>query len=204
MGPRILIYLLRRDLRLHDNPVFHEISQAFSSKSDASFTHLLPLYIFNASQIETSGFHKNGEDADSKWPYPEARSRVGAFWRCGPLRAKFQGESVWDLKESLESSGSGLCIRAGHLSEVIRQALEHYKKAGEEEGKIIGVWMTGDETTEEKTDEAKTRKVVEEFGKEFRLFKDEKYFIDESVPPSPILNIFTFSFILCNWATYNS
>src|ERR1700760_2958865 len=120
MGSKILIYLIRRDIRLSDNPIFHEASQ-LSSKPECQFTHLLPLYVFSASQIETSGFHNPANGADS-WPFPEARSRVGKFWRCGPHRAKFLAEGVWDLKESLEGIGSGLCIRAGQPDEIIRDA----------------------------------------------------------------------------------
>ena len=84
----VLIYVLRRDLRLDDNPVFHEISRLYLSKK-AQFTHVLPLYVFNASQIEVAGF-----STGSRSPYPEARSAVGKFWRCGPHRARFLCESV--------------------------------------------------------------------------------------------------------------
>jgi deoxyribodipyrimidine photo-lyase len=174
MGPKILIYLLRRDLRLADNSIFHELSSP-SSK----YTHLLPLYVFSATQIETSGFRS--PSSASPWPFPEARSRVGAFWRCGPHRARFLAESVWDLKKSLEDSGSGLIIRAGTLEGVVKEALEFYQqgKGEKEKGEIVGVWMTGEETSEEKIEENRIRKVVEKYGKEFRLFKDEKYYIDE-------------------------
>jgi deoxyribodipyrimidine photo-lyase len=86
----VVIYALRRDLRLSDNPVFCELSHEFLSGSP-SFTHILPLYVFPADQVEISGFIP--EDAESeatpKSPYPEARSQVGGFWRCGPHRAKF-------------------------------------------------------------------------------------------------------------------
>jgi deoxyribodipyrimidine photo-lyase len=180
MGERILIYLLRRDLRLYDNPIFHEIAQAYSTKSGIQLTHLLPIYVFNATQIEISGFRKhNGED--KSWPFEEARSQVGNFWRCGPHRAKFLAESVWDLKRSLEKAGNGLLIRAGHLPDVIQDALDHYKKSGDDDSgsKVVGIWMTAEEASEEKADERKVREVAEEFGTEFRLFKDEKYFIDE-------------------------
>jgi deoxyribodipyrimidine photo-lyase len=163
----ILIYVLRRDLRLDDNPVFHEISQLYLS-GKARFTHVLPLYIFNARQVEVSGFY-----ASSPSPYPEAKSPVGKFWRCGPHRARFLCESVWDLKQTLESVHSGLCIRAGSLQDVVGSALESL------EAEVVGVWMTGDVTPEELEDEANVRSIVEAKGKEFRLFKDEKYFIDE-------------------------
>ena len=163
----VLIYVLRRDLRLDDNPVFHEIARLYLS-GKARFTHVLPLYVFNARQIEVSGFFTG-----SPSPYPEARSQVGKFWRCGPHRARFVCESVWDLKQTLESVHSGLCIRAGNLQDVVQSALD---SLGAE---VMGVWMTADVTPEELEDEASVRAIVEAGGKEFRLFKDDKYFIDE-------------------------
>src|SRR4051794_8086199 len=76
--PRILLYVLRRDVRLSDNPIFHaaalqtarQTSWRNSANSErrhrddsltsehggASFTHLLPVYVWSANQIEVSGF----------------------------------------------------------------------------------------------------------------------------------------------------
>jgi deoxyribodipyrimidine photo-lyase len=202
--PKILIYLLRRDLRLSDNPVFHEICQIHSSESSPRFTHLMPLYVFSAEQIEVSGFLRPSEtDSQPKSPYPEARSQVGGYWRCGPHRATFLTESVWDLKESLDKAGSGLCIRAGRLAEVVQSILDFFdedeptsrkkelvQSAADEtkedaspessqRGEIVGVWMSADEGTEEKRDEKSVQTLLEERGKEFRLFNGEKFFIDE-------------------------
>ncbi|KAF2098029.1 cryptochrome [Rhizodiscina lignyota] len=191
--PRILIYLLRRDLRLTDNPVLHEIARAFSSPSP-SFTHLLPIYVFPAQQVEVSGFlRKFSKEEYARSPYPPARSPHGDFWRCGPHRAKFLTESVWNVKESLQDVGSGLIIRVGMLHHVINDALEWFDgnesdtlerrdsgpASDTDRGEIVGVWMTKDETTEEKTEEQGVRAVVEGCGKEFRLFEDEKYFVDD-------------------------
>jgi hypothetical protein len=64
----ILIYILRRDLQLDDNPVFHKIAQLYSSR-EAQFTHVLPLYVFN-------GFF-----ASELPPYPEAKSLIGKAMR---------------------------------------------------------------------------------------------------------------------------
>jgi deoxyribodipyrimidine photo-lyase len=168
----VLVYLMRRDLRLEDNPVFHELTK----QKPLTYTHLLPLYVFSAQQLEVSGFLP--QDAATKSPYPEARSAVGGFWRCGPYRAKFLAESVWDLKEKLEEVGSGLEIRVGMIGEVIRKMLEGVAKE-EGETKIGGVWMTAEEGGEEKKEERDVRKACEELRIEFKLFKDEKYFIDE-------------------------
>jgi deoxyribodipyrimidine photo-lyase len=175
-----------------------------SSESSRRFTHLMPLYVFAAQQIDVSGFLRpSGADSLLKCPYPEPRSQEGGYWRCGPHRAKFLAESVWDLKESLEKAGSGLCIRAGRLAEVVQSVLDFFEQdestsekkelaqsAADESredaspelsqrGEIVGVWMTSEEGTEEKSDEKSVQTVVEERGKEFRLFDDEKYLIDE-------------------------
>lgn len=49
MSNRVLIYLLRRDLRLADNPVFHEISKLWSKpQTQRPFDSVLPIYIFAA------------------------------------------------------------------------------------------------------------------------------------------------------------
>jgi deoxyribodipyrimidine photo-lyase len=169
----ILVYLLRRDLRLEDNPIFHELTK----QNSPTFTHLLPLYVFSAQSIEVSGFLS--KDSGAKNPYPEARSAIGGFWRCGPHRAKFLAESVWDLKETLEGVGSALEIRVGMVGEVIGKMLEGMVKEKESDVKIGGVWMTEEEGAEEKEEEREVRKACDEAGIEFRLFTDEKYFIDE-------------------------
>ena len=169
---KVLIYLVRRDLRVSDNPILHHIS----TKKDHGFTHLLPLYVFNPDQIEVKGFIK---DEDVKCPYPEARSNVGGFWRCGPHRAKFLAESVWDLKEGLETIGSGLCIRIGHVSVVIDEMI---KKLCQEKGTKVGaVWMVGEEGVEENREEQAVKDVCRCSDVDFKLWTDEKYLIDEYV-----------------------
>lgn len=175
---RVLVYVLRRDLRLADNPVFHHVSRLFE-QSQHPFTHFLPIYTFSADQIETSGFISS---PSGKSPYPEARSDVGGFWRCGALRAKFLAESVWDLKRDLEKVGSGLQVRAGTVSDVIRGVLQGYKEK-ETDFEITGLWMTGEEGVEEKREESDVRRLCQEFKTEFKIWVDEKYLIDEYVIP---------------------
>jgi deoxyribodipyrimidine photo-lyase len=176
--PRILIYLLRRDLRVGDNPILHAAVQAFQQQA-CPFTHLLPLYVFSSRQIEVSGFLKSIDgNTTPTSPFPEARSTVGRFWRCGPHRAKFLGESVWDLKTSLEAHNSGLSINVGSPGDVIRDALAFFKE-DPTRGQVAGVWMTGEDTVEEVDEQNDVRSAVEGENKEFKLFKDEKYFVDE-------------------------
>ena len=171
-GPRVLIYLLRRDLRFADNPILHEISKNFQ-QSQHPYTHLLPVYVFGAQQIEVSGFVSSESDRS---PFPEARSNVAGFWRCGPHRAKFLAESVWDLKKSLGGVGSGLEIRVGMLGQVVKEMLDAFRKGNTE---VVGVWMTNEEGVEEKREEQEVRRVAEGAKTKFKLWTDEKYYVDE-------------------------
>ena len=173
-APRVLIYVLRRDLRFADNPILNEVSKTFQ-QSQHQYTHLLPIYVFASQQIEVSGFLASDSERS---PYPEARSPAGGFWRCGPHRAKFLAESVWDLKKSLENAGSGLEIRVGLIGHVVKDSLEAFKNSDTE---VAGVWMTEEEGVEEKRDERDVRKVVEDSKIDFKLWVDEKYYVDELV-----------------------
>lgn len=171
-SPRVLIYLLRRDLRFADNSILHEISRSHL-QSHPPYTHLLPVYVFAAQQVEVSGFLAS--DADRS-PYPEARSHTAGFWRCGPHRAKFLAESVWDVKKSLAGVGNGLEIRVGLVGQVVNDLLDAFKKENTE---VVGVWMTEEEGVEEKREERDVRNATKEARTEFKLYVDEKYYIDE-------------------------
>ena len=127
-----------------------------------------------AEQIEISGFLAPDEQRS---PYKEARSAVSGFWRCGRKRAKFIAESVWDLKKDLESVGSGLEIRVGSVKEVVRSMLEAYR--AREDVEVHGVWMTGEEGWEELQEEKGVKRLLQTEDKDFQLWKDEKYFVDE-------------------------
>ncbi|TVY21868.1 putative mitochondrial cryptochrome DASH [Lachnellula arida] len=184
--PNVVIYLHRRDLRVSDHPVLHSLSNA----KDHAFTHLLPLYVFSAEQLEVSGFIP--EDAKDKNPYPKARSRIANFWRCGPHRAKYLGESVWDLKNSFEKVGSQLCVRVGMLDEVLKFMIDGISKNGT---KVGAVWMTNEEGTEEQREERSIKQLCKDSGVEFKVWIDEKYLIDDrDLPfesPQDLPNIFT-------------
>lgn len=164
---KLLVYLLRRDLRVCDNPILHHLGTV----KDHGFTHLLPIYIFPAHQIEVSGFIDN---PDATSPYPEARSRIGKFWRCGPHRAKFLAQSVWDVKESLESMNSGLEIRVGKQSDFVKHLIENLKDTT-----LGAVWMTKEDSSEEVVEQNEIASVCKANGVDFKLWVDEKYFIDE-------------------------
>ncbi|EXJ86439.1 hypothetical protein A1O3_03390 [Capronia epimyces CBS 606.96] len=187
---RVLLYLMRRDLRLCDNPIFHELHN-LSKQSPAPFTHVLPVYIFPAQQVEVSGFLA---DVKSKSPFPEARSAVARFWRCGPHRARFLAESVWEMKQELEKMGSGLLIRVGLLGQVVQDVLDQFER---EKGRasVTAVWMTMEEGVEEKREEGEVQSLLEGAGIDFKLWLDEKYFIDDrDIPfdmPSDLPDVFT-------------
>lgn len=168
---KILIYLMRRDLRIADNPILHAI-QGGKSKD---FTHLLPLYVFPAQQVEVSGFIP--ENSSAKSPYPEARSEVASFWRCGPHRTKFASEAVWDVKKSLNDVGSDLCIRVGMIGEVVQEMLRRINERND--STVAAVWMTGEETSEEKRDEEEVKAACAEADVKCKIWSDEKYLIDE-------------------------
>jgi deoxyribodipyrimidine photo-lyase len=154
---RILIYVLRRDLRVADNPILHQVSR-LNSQSQKPFTHFLPVYILPANQIEISGLIPVGEGKKS--PYKEARSSVARFWRCGKLRAQFTAESVWDLKSDLEQLSSGLVIRAGTVKDVVQSILKGYRESKTAE--VHGLWMTSEEGWEEKVEEGQVKKLLDQ------------------------------------------
>lgn len=173
-----LIYVLRKDLRLEDNPIFHYLA----NNPGHNFRYLLPVYIFPADQIEVSGFIPF--ESKEKSPYPEARSRLGKYWKCGPHRAKFLGETVWALKETLQDVGSDLEIRVGGMGESIEAILNDFKNAeldttDEHKPIVSAVWMTDDEGPEERDQEKEVQTVCEKHGVSFKLWKDEKYLIDD-------------------------
>ena len=91
------------DLRLHDNPA---LVQTVQSAKKASGAGILPFFCF-----------------DTRIFGDEARSSFGSL-KCGPRRAKFILESVADLRQQLESRGSGLVVAYGKPEEVLSKALE--------------------------------------------------------------------------------
>ncbi|KAI6373116.1 hypothetical protein MCOR25_003515 [Pyricularia grisea] len=185
MAPRnVLIYLFRKDLRVSDNPILHTLA----TQKDHGFTHLLPVYIFPSNHVEISGFIS---DKSEKSPYPEARSKVSGYWRCGPYRAKFISQAVWDVKKSLEKINSGLLLRLGSFQDVVEGLLDGLKARGD----ACSVWMVGEEGLEEIQDEISVSNVCKTRGFDFKKLVDEKYFIDDRdlnfAEPQELPGIFT-------------
>ncbi|KAF4975566.1 hypothetical protein FZEAL_7655 [Fusarium zealandicum] len=166
-GSKLLIYLLRRDLRVTDNPILHHLATA-----DHGFTYLLPVYVLPPHQIEVSGFLTE----NNKSPYPLAKSPVGKFWRCGPHRAKFTAESIWDLKTGLEGLGSGLSLRIGSFSDVLKQTIQ---ALNDKDHSVDAVWMTEEVSSEEVDEQDAVSAVCSDNHIDFKLWRDDKYFVDD-------------------------
>ncbi|KAI1764884.1 cryptochrome [Hypoxylon sp. FL1150] len=164
----VLIYIVRHDLRVSDNPILCHIA----STSDHGFTHILPLYVLLPHQIEVSGFLKEGTQS----PFPEARGDVGHYWRCGPHRARFIAQSIWNMKDNLEKLENNLEIRVGTYDDVLRTLIDGLRENGMNVG---GVWAVGEEGFEEKRDENAMSKTCSGFDVNFRIWVDEKYFVDD-------------------------
>lgn len=168
MGSKVLVYLLRRDLRASDNPILHWLA----TSNDHGYTHFIPVFVFPPNQIEVSGFLKEGR----KSPYPPAISQVGKFWRCGPHRAKFLAQAVWDVKVTLETLESGLVVRVGSYGDVLQILMADLRGQNLEVG---GVWMTEESAYEEQQDQDSVSSFCSANGISFKLWADQKYLIDE-------------------------
>ena len=95
------IHLFRiGDLRLHDNPALVHAA----SKTQGS--GILPIFCF-----------------DPRIFGDQARSEFGSL-KCSPRRAKFVMECVADLRQSLQSKGSGLLVAKGKPEDVCSRILQ--------------------------------------------------------------------------------
>ncbi len=107
-----LLYMCRRDLRVEDNAA---LVWANDYASRNRIKHFVPLYIFDARQMEVSGImskHVGGR-------LPPAKHHMSGYWRCGPHRARFIAESVFDFRDGLRALRSDLSIHAGTPLRVI-------------------------------------------------------------------------------------
>lgn len=163
-----MIYFVRHDMRVTDNPILDRLA----SSQDHGFTHLLPLHIILPHQIEVSGFLKDG----AKSPFPEARSEVAHFWRCGPHRARFIAQSLWNLKENLVKLGNDLIVRIGKPGDTLKSVVEGLK---ERQIRVGAVWMIAEEGCEEERDQKSVAEACSSLGIDLEVWVDEKYFIDE-------------------------
>ncbi|KAI1291271.1 cryptochrome [Xylaria venustula] len=182
--PNAVIYLVRHDMRVADNPILDRLA----SSADHGFTHLLPLHIIPPHQMEVSGFLKDG----AKSPFPEAKSEVARFWRCGPHRARFIAQSLWNLKENLVKLGNDLTIRIGRPGDILKALVEALK---EQSIKVSAVWMISEEGYEEERDQKSVAEACSSLGIDLEIWVDEKYFIDDRdlklATPEQLPDVFT-------------
>ena len=76
-------------------------------------------------------------------------------------------------------------IRVGVLGQVVKHVLDTFTN---EKTEVVGVWMTEEEGVEEKHEEREVKKVADAAQTEFRLWIDEKYYVDELVSINPVPN----------------
>ncbi|CAB1341255.1 unnamed protein product [Coregonus sp. 'balchen'] len=93
---RTVICLLRNDLRLHDNEVFHWAQR--------NAEHIVPLYCFDPGHyLGTANYN---------------------LPRTGPFRLRFLLDSIQDLRTSLIQRGSTLVVRRGRPEEVVSDLIK--------------------------------------------------------------------------------
>lgn len=62
------------------------------------------------------------------------------------------------------------------IGHVVKELLEAFKKSNTE---VAGLWMTEEEGVEEKKEERDVRGIAKDVNIEFKLWVDEKYYVDE-------------------------
>ncbi|PIK37388.1 putative cryptochrome DASH-like [Apostichopus japonicus] len=100
-GGRIVICVLRNDLRYHDNEVL------LWAHNNAD--HVLPIYCFDPRHYEGT-WHFN-------------------FPKTGPFRLKFLLEGLGDLRSILRKAGSGLIVRRGEVEKVVPDLIQTIGKS---------------------------------------------------------------------------
>lgn len=80
------------------------------------------------------------------------------------------------MKQSLESLDSGLLIRVGSFQDVLDSTIKSLTKSGVH---VSAVWMTEEHSFEEIEEQETVSSVCSDHGVDFRLWPDEKYFVDE-------------------------
>lgn len=93
---RIIICLLRNDLRYHDNEVL--------LWAHRNADHIVPLYCFDPRHYMGTHYYN--------------------FPKTGPHRLKFLLESVQDLRNTLKKKGSNLLLRRGQPEQVIEDLIK--------------------------------------------------------------------------------
>jgi len=165
-SPKTIIYLLRNDLRLHDNECFHYITtmaESFrnnKSGDGGSLLQLVPLYCFQ------SNHYFNG-------------TRQWGFSRVGEHRARFILEAVEELKMKLESLGSNLIVKScfeektnGNPLEAVKNVIQQLNIARKSEGGSSSCTLIfHEEAAQEEVEmEDSLRKLCKELGVRVKTF----------------------------------
>jgi len=105
-GKRVVLWF-RNDLRIHDNPFF---SHAATRRANLIF----PVYIFDPRHYGKQAWHKSCRLPTSV-----------PLMKCNNIRAKFQIESVYNLKKNLQGIQSDLHIFYGKTEEILERICDH-------------------------------------------------------------------------------
>ena len=119
---RTIVYLLRNDLRIHDNECLHWAHH--------NADHIIPLYCFDPD-------HYKGT-----WHF--------GFPKTGRHRAKFLTQCVSDLRNSLQQKGSNLIVRNERPVEAISSLLELCKPLAPVKSIVFQKEVTKEETDVER------------------------------------------------------
>jgi len=149
LSTKTIIYLMRNDLRLHDNECFsyiEEVASAEKSEKDSNFSlYLIPLYCFQPIQY-----------LDGTYNYK--------FPRIGKHRLRFHLESLKNIKHQLQCKGSDLIIKSfrenkefGNPTEAILGIIKQLGLEHEEENvQSTCTLIFHKEVTQEETDVEKS------------------------------------------------
>ena len=118
MSKRTIIYLLRNDLRIHDN----ECLQWAHRNGD----HIIPLYCFDPDHYKST--HQYG------------------FPKTGQHRAKFLVECVTDLRNSIQKLGSNLIVRQEHPTAAVDSLVKLCKPVAPVLSLVLQKEVTKEET----------------------------------------------------------
>lgn len=80
------------------------------------------------------------------------------------------------MKKNLENISSGMLVRIGNFDDVLKHLV---KSLHDDHQSVDSVWMTEDVSKEEIDDQKAVETVCSEKGINFKLWRDDKYYIDE-------------------------
>ncbi|KXS15620.1 cryptochrome [Gonapodya prolifera JEL478] len=139
--PKIAIILLNGAPRLHDNPLW--LLRSPRRLGIPTATHALPLFCLDPRRYDLEMMYTGKEGADGP------KTRWFGFPKCGKWRSKFIIESVQDIRTSLKSLGSDLCLVPGRIETVVPQLVESCRSNHPTGADVVGVWISKEISSEE-------------------------------------------------------